>query len=91
MIARIQARPRGGVNGFLTADVLNGYREAHPIPREDPMLDPQSDIAEQLANAIRHHQKNLVEQDKAEKNIEMLRQLVTQLEELSDDHKDVEG
>lgn len=48
------------------------------------MLDPQSDIAEQLANAIRHHQKNLVEQDKAEKNVEVLRQLVTQLEGLSD-------
>ncbi len=55
------------------------------------MLDPQSDIAEQLANAIRHHQKNLVEQDKAEKNVEVLRQLVTQLEELSDGNKDDQG
>lgn len=55
------------------------------------MLDPESDIAEQLANAIRHHQKNLVEQDKAEKNIEVLRQLVTQLEEISDGNKDDEG
>ena len=52
------------------------------------MLDPQSDIAEQLANAIRHHQKNLVEQDKAEKNVEVLHQLVTQLEEFSDGNKD---
>lgn len=55
------------------------------------MLDPESNIAEQLANAIRHHQKNLVEQDKAEKNVEMLRQLVTQLEEFSDGHKDDKG
>ena len=56
------------------------------------MLDPESDIAEQLANAIRHHQKNLVEQDKAEKNVETLRQRVTQLKGLSDESdKDDEG
>ena len=55
------------------------------------MLDPESDIAEQLANAIRHHQKNLAGQDKAEKNVEVLRQLVTQLEELSDGNKDDQG
>ena len=55
------------------------------------MLDPESDIAEQLANAIRPHQKNLAEQDKVEKNGEMLRQMVTQLEEISDGHKDDEG
>ncbi len=55
------------------------------------MLDPESDIAEQLANAIRHHQKNLAEQDKAEKNVEKLRQLVTQLGEISDGRKDDKG
>ncbi len=55
------------------------------------MLDPESNIAEQLADAIRHHQKNLVEQDKAEKNLETLRQLVTQLGEISDGNKDDEG
>jgi len=55
------------------------------------MLDPESDIAEQLANAIRHHQKNLAEQGKAEKKVEALRQLVTQLEEISDGNKDDEG
>lgn len=93
LIGRVQPRPQAwrGVNGSLTADVLNGYREAHPIPHEDTMLDPESDIAEQLANAIRHHQKNLVEQDKAEKNVETLRQRVTQLEEISDGNKDDEG
>ncbi len=48
------------------------------------MLDPESNVAEQLANALRHHQKNLVETDKAEKNVEALRQLVDQLETLSD-------
>ncbi len=55
------------------------------------MLDPESDIAEPLATAIRHHQKNLVEQDKAKKNVEMLRRIVTQLEEISDGHKDDKG
>ena len=55
------------------------------------MLDPESDIAEQLANAFRHRQKNLVEQDKAKKNVEMLRRIVAQLEELSDGHKGDEG
>ena len=48
------------------------------------MLDPESIVAEQLANALRHHQKNLAEKDKAEKNTEALRQLVSQLETLTD-------
>ncbi len=48
------------------------------------MLNPESNVAEQLANALRHHQKNLVEKDKAEKNVEALRQLVSQLETLTD-------
>jgi hypothetical protein len=48
------------------------------------MLDPESNVAEQLANAIRHHQKNLVEKDEAEKNVEVLRQLVDQLDTMSD-------
>ena len=48
------------------------------------MLDPESNVAEQLANALKHHQKNLIEKDKAEKNVEVLRQLVTQLETLTE-------
>ncbi len=48
------------------------------------MLDPESNVAEQLAHALRHHQKNVVEKDKAEKNLEVLRQLVDQLETNSD-------
>ena len=55
------------------------------------MLDPESNIAEQLANAIKHHQKRLVEQDEAEKNVEILSQRVTQLEEISDRRKIDEG
>jgi len=47
------------------------------------MLDPNSDVAEQLANALRHHQKNLVEKDKAEQDVEKLRQMVTQLEAMT--------
>ncbi len=53
------------------------------------MLDPESNVAEQLANALKHHHKNLIEKDTAEKNVEALRQLVTQLETLNDpSHKD---
>ncbi len=48
------------------------------------MLGPQSDIAEPLANAIGYHQRNLVAQDAAEKNFEILRQLAPQLEGLLD-------
>ncbi len=48
------------------------------------MLGPQSVIAEPLANAIGYHQRNLVAQDEVEKNFEILRQLATQLEGLSD-------
>ncbi len=47
------------------------------------MLDPESDMAEQLAKAIKHHQKNLGAQDEAERKVEMLRQLVAQLEEMA--------
>ena len=47
------------------------------------MLDPESNVAERLANALRLHQKNLAEKDKAEKNVEVLRQLVDQLETMS--------
>ncbi len=49
------------------------------------MLNPESDIAEQLANALKHHQKNLVEKNQAEKKVETLRQLVTELEALAED------
>ncbi len=48
------------------------------------MLDPESNVAEQLANALRHHQRNLVEKDKAKKNVEVLRQLVDPFETMSD-------
>ena len=51
---------------------------------ENPMLYPERNVAEQLANALRHHQKSLVEKDKAEKNVRVLRPLVTQLETLTD-------
>ena len=35
------------------------------------MLNPESDVAKQLAHALRHHQKNLIEKDRAEKNVAM--------------------
>lgn len=49
------------------------------------MLDPESDVAEQLANALRHHQKNLLEKDRAEKDVERLREMMTQLEAMTDE------
>jgi hypothetical protein len=73
----------GACNTFLTLVRQNQPatpRDSH----ENPMLDPESSDAEQLANALRHHQKNLVETDKAEKNVEVSRQLVDQLETMSD-------
>ena len=48
------------------------------------MLDPESNVAEQLAHALKHHQKNLIEKNKAEKDVEALRQLVSQLETLTE-------
>ena len=51
------------------------------------MLDPKSNMAEQLANALLHHQKNLKEQKKAQKNTEMLEQMLEQLEELAEQKK----
>jgi hypothetical protein len=47
------------------------------------MIDPQSNMAEQLAIALRHHQNSQIEENKAKKNVEVLRDLVTQLESLS--------
>jgi hypothetical protein len=49
------------------------------------MLDPESDVAERLANALRQHQKNRVEKDQEEKNVEVLRRLLSQLETGSED------
>ena len=48
------------------------------------MLDPESNVAEPLANALRHHQKNLAEKDQATKNVEVPRQMVSQLENVTD-------
>ena len=45
------------------------------------MLNPESDVAEQLAQALRLHQKNLIEKDRAENNVEV----PGQLESLSED------
>ncbi len=32
------------------------------------MPNPESDVAKQLADALRHHQKSLIEKDRAEQN-----------------------
>ncbi len=51
------------------------------------MLDPKTNMAEELANALSYHQKNLIEQKKSQKNSEMLEQMLKQLEELSEHKK----
>lgn len=47
------------------------------------MIDPQIYMAEQLANALRHHQNSQIEENKAKKNVEVLREPVARLESLS--------
>jgi hypothetical protein len=47
-------------------------------------LDPTGNVAKLLANARGHHQKSLVDRDKAEKIVEVLRQLVSRLETISE-------
>jgi len=75
---------RRGVNDSLTK-----VRQNHGVTPfdtyEDPMIDPQSNMAEQLASALRHHQNNQIEANKAKKNVEVLRDLVAQLETMSTD------
>lgn len=39
------------------------------------MPNPESDVAKQLADALRHHQKSLIEKDPAEHNAAMPQQL----------------
>ncbi len=39
------------------------------------MPDPESDVAEQLAQALRLHQKSLIGKDRAENDVEMPRRL----------------
>jgi len=73
---------RRGVNDSLTK-----VRQNHGVTPfdtyEDPMIDPQSNMAEQLANALRHHQNNQIKANKAKRNAEVLRDQEAQLESLS--------
>ena len=48
------------------------------------MLDPNSNIAEQLAYALSHHQNNLKDQSGADRKVELLRRTVKQLDTLSE-------
>lgn len=52
------------------------------------MLDPKTNVAEQLADALRHHQKNMVQQQQAEQKAAVLQQMVDQLKEMSDGEDD---
>ncbi len=84
MPRRVDAGDRpGAFNASLTLLLQNQWVTPFDT-HEDPMLDPESNVAEQLAHALRHHQKNLIEKDTAEKKLEALRQLVSQLENVTD-------
>ena len=48
-------------------------------------LDPTGNVAKPLANARGHHQKSLVDRDKAEKIGEVPSRLVTRLETISNE------
>ena len=52
------------------------------------MLDPGSNIAEQLAYALSHHQNNLKGRKDADKKAELLQQMLAQFESLSEQDKD---
>lgn len=45
------------------------------------MLNPESDVAERLAEALRHHQKNLVERKKAHDDVQRLEQMLDLLQQ----------
>ena len=45
------------------------------------MLDPDSDIAEQLVHVLSHHQNNLKTRKDAEKKAELLQQMLARLNE----------
>lgn len=79
-----RAAPRANIKTSLTPVRQNRLRNQFDS-HEDPMLDPESDVAEQLANALRHHQKNLLEKDRAEKDVERLREMMTQLEAMTNE------
>ena len=46
-------------------------------------MDPDSNIAQQLAQALSHHQKNIQGQKNARKEIEMLQDMLRQIEEIT--------
>lgn len=45
------------------------------------MLNPESDLAERLAEALRHHQKNLADQKKAHDDVQRLEQMLDLLQQ----------
>ena len=47
------------------------------------MFDPESNVAEQLMKAVEHHRRNLPAEEKARHDRDALKQMVAQLEELS--------
>jgi uncharacterized protein YbaP (TraB family) len=52
-------------------------------------MDPDSNIAQQLAQALSHHQKNIQGQKNAQKEIEMLQDMLRQIGEISGREDDV--
>lgn len=62
---------------FLTLPL---YKLPQPFPpsTRNLMIDPKSNLAEQLAYALRHHQKNQQELESKQEEIEKLRAVLAQ-------------
>ncbi len=52
------------------------------------MMNPDSNIAEQLAYALSHHQNNLKGKKDAEKKVDLLQQMLAQLKAISEQDED---
>ena len=49
------------------------------------MLDPESNLANQLVEAMKHHQRNAEATKEARKKLEMMEQLAEQIEQMQDE------
>ncbi len=52
------------------------------------MLDRDTNLVEQLAEAMKHHQRNVDATKEAAKKLELMRQLAAQIEQMQDAKSD---
>lgn len=52
------------------------------------MIDPKSNVAKQLAEALKHHQGNLAANQEAANNLERLKQMAARLQEMAEESSD---